>query len=352
MIKNLKVPTVSKKKFTLSSFSGQIDGSLDNEVKGDFALDYAFNFSAKDGTLKCDDGLKLLTIDNKGLSFSDGVKAEIIFYYNRFDTINKKKDDRIVAYANDGGIYSLKLYDDSTNFTKIEGITFTEKPSFLSYKSYDDDVLLLSTKKDGLYILNGDEITFVDGAPSITSMCIHSERLFITTDSDENTVWFSDDFDLTNWFVSLDEAGYITLADSRGKMLQVFSFLNYLFVFREYGISRITAYGSQEDFSVDNLYSGHGKIYKNSITFCGNSIIFLASDGVYKFNGVECVKTLKEFDNYLKGVDNFDCFGIYFDGELKLSLNAKIDGKIQKIILPWNYLFVCLFEFTTGRCCI
>lgn len=336
MISNLKVPSVLRKKFTLSSFSGQMNSNVNELVKPIFSIDTAFNFDNKDGVLKVAGGLEELKIKDEKINFFTDFKPIKVYYYNRFDLLNSKEDDRLIVYCDNKKIYSLKLNEQDSNFIEIENLIFNEIPSVINYKMYDDDVLIMSTKTDGLYILNGDSITFVDGAPAITSMCVHSERLFITTSNDENTVWFSDDFDFTNWFISLDEAGYITLADNRGKLLRVFSFLNYVYVFREYGISRIYAYGNQEDFSVENLYSGHGKIYKDSITFCGNSIIFLATDGVYRFNGVECVKILKEYDGYLKGVDNDSAQGIYFDSELKLLLNFKIDNRIERVILNYD----------------
>ncbi len=335
MISKLKVPNVIKKKFTLSSFQGQMNSNLDESVKPIFSVDKMFNFDNKDGVLKGADGLEELQIKGQNIAFSN-CKPLKVFYYNRFDLLNSKEDDRLIVYCDDKKVYSLKLNEENSEFVEIENLIFNEIPSVINYKWYDEDVLIMSTSIDGLYLLNGDTFTFVEGAPAITSMCVHSERLFITTNNDENTIWFSDDFDFTNWYISLDEAGYITLADNRGKLLRVFSFLNYVYVFREYGISRIYAYGDQEDFSVENLYSGHGKIYKDSITFCGNSIIFLATDGVYRFNGVECVKILKEYDEYLKGVNNDNSQGIYFDTELKLLLNAKIDGREQNVILNYN----------------
>ena len=91
-------------------------------------------------------------------------------------------------------------------------------------------------------------------APKISSMALHYERLFATVDGEKNSVWFSDDLDPTNWSMSLDEAGFIELIDERGALLKVVSFLDYIYIFREYGISRLTAYGDQTSFSVSNLF--------------------------------------------------------------------------------------------------
>ena len=125
----------------------------------------------------------------------------------------------------------------------------------------------------------------IEGVPCISSMCVHNERLFVTSYENERRVWFSDDLNPTNFSTSLDEGGFIDLVDDFGRSNKVVSFEGYLYVFRDYNIARISAYAEQENFAVNQLYVGSGRILKDTVTVCGNKIMYLASDGLYSFNG-------------------------------------------------------------------
>jgi hypothetical protein len=39
----------------------------------------------------------------------------------------------------------------------------------------------------------------IDNAPAFTGITMHFERMFATGGDENNTVWFSDDLDPTNW---------------------------------------------------------------------------------------------------------------------------------------------------------
>ncbi|MBO5926066.1 MAG: hypothetical protein J6Q38_00695, partial [Clostridia bacterium] len=243
--------------------------------------------------------------------------------------------DRLVVYASNKMLYSISLTKKTKNL--ISTIQFQSEPKAINYNYSGKDVLILSFKKEGLFIIYENSVEYVKNAPSITSMCIHSERLFATSEGDSTELWFSDDFNPTNWFVSLDEAGYVDLPDERGKLLKVISFLDYVYVFRSYGISRVTAYGDQREFSVDNLYNNIGKIYANTVTECGGYVIFLTSSGIYRFNGIDAVKILPFYDKYLKNANNDSAKGVYYNGKLYLSLNMMIDGKTEEgVVLVYD----------------
>ncbi len=332
---NLNAPSVTKRKISLNSFltKGSISSDEMLSNPGDVAL--LFNFDCLDGTLKSGIGLKEYLNNGKSITLNEGVTPLKLYYYKRFDATLKKYSDRIVVYGSDKRLYYITLGKD-TGFKLITGLIFSTPPIAINYNFSDEDVLILSFKNEGLYVLNDTTLKKVDTAPKISSMCIHSERLFATTSGDGTALWFSDDFNPTNWSVSLDEAGYIELPDERGELLKVVSFLDYVFVFRSYGISRIYAYGDQTEFSVDNLFNNVGKIYANTVTECGGYIIFLTSSGFYRFNGIDTVKILPFYDRFLKGVNNDDAKGVFYNGKLYLNLNMKFNSKIENVVLIYD----------------
>ncbi len=331
----LNVPSVTKRKISLNSFltKGSISSDEMLSNPGDVALLY--NFNCSDGTLKSGIGLSEYLINGESVKLNEGVTPVKLYYYKRYDASSKTCHDRIVVYGSDNRLYYTALGKD-TQFKLISGTIFSSPPIAINYNFSDEDVLILSFEKEGLYVLNNVTLKKVDTAPKISSMCIHSERLFATTSGDGTALWFSDDFNPTNWSVSLDEAGYIELPDERGKLLKVVSFLDYVFVFRSYGISRIYAYGDQTEFSVDNLFNNIGKIYANTVTECGGYIIFLTSSGLYRFNGIDTVKILPFYDRFLDGVDNDDAKGVFYNGKLYLNLNMKFNSNTENVVLIYD----------------
>ena len=333
--KKLKLPSVAKKKVYLNSFLTKGNLASDESISdfGDVSLSY--NFDVSDGTLKPGIGVGEYKPFSQTLKFDGDVFPVKIYYYNRYENSLKESQDRLIVYASDKKLYYIIL-NVSDSFVPVSEEVFESAPICINYNFSGDDVLILSFEQEGLYILNGTTLTSVESAPKITSMCIHSERLFATTNED-SSLWFSDDFNPTNWSVSLDEAGYIELPDERGKLLKVISFLDYVYVFRSYGISRVYAFGDQSDFSVDNLYNNLGKVYANTVTECGGYIIFLTSSGLYRFNGIDAVKILPFYDKFLNGVDNEDAKGVFFNGKLYLNLNMRFTkNKVERVVLVYD----------------
>ncbi len=333
---SLSVPNYQKTKVTISSFSGGIGSSNDESVKKVSDAKAIFNFDISDGALKAGAGLKEFTINGKTLSFDNDTIRPLKFYYlKNYDVENNLDKNVLLCYASNGIIYSLNLYDSEPKFVETS-MRFTTAPTAVTYNNDGENIMLFSSFNDPLCVFSESGVKSVDGAPKFNSMCVHNERVFATENSKSTSLWFSDDFNPFNWYISVDEAGFIDFPDERGALLKVISFLDYVYVFREYGITRLYASGNQEDFSVSNLHSKFGKIYGESVTDCGNYVYFLTDTGLYRFNGVDSVKILGCYDSFLKGVNNEGASGIYYNDKFWLNLKMKIDGKEQNVILVYN----------------
>ena len=211
---------------------------------------------------------------------------------------------------------TVHLLDGGTD-TVVSGMTFTAPPIAIDYNLYGEDVTLVCSSKDGMAVYDGSVLKPVEPSPKITAMALHYERLFVTTSNESDCVRFSDDLDPTNWAEGLDSGGFIRLADGYGRSNKVISFLNYVYIFRDYGISRMIAYADQSDFSVTNLYVSSGRIYPDSVTVCGDRVIFLASDGLYAFDGLDTTRILTKYGDLTPYKDS--ALGRYFDGKFYLA---------------------------------
>lgn len=228
-------------------------------------------------------------------TFAQDKKIVKIFHYRKLLGKTQYSDDRLIAILSDGSVWYTTMFDEAANWTQFSDFLLSGDSEGVSYNYKSKDVLLLSSSDDGLFIVNDATVTYCTNAPKFTSITVHNERVFGTVNGVSNQVWFSDDFDPANWRVSPTEAGYINFADDLGKAIKVVSFLNYLYVFRDYGIFRLTAYGDQNDFIMKKVFTDTGRIYKDSIVLCGDKIMFCAEDGVYAFDGYDAVKVGKEF---------------------------------------------------------
>ena len=336
--------TPYKRKISLSPIC-DFNDEASGENGGYRYADEMQNFRVERGKLVTGEGVKFL-----GSEFvTPNSVAERVYFYRRFDPVIGN-DDRVVVYCLDKKLYECPV--GGGTFTEIPNVTLAEPPEAECYNFNGTDVIIFSKSGGGIYIYDGTTTTAVNDAPIITSMCFHNERLFVTTGGADNALWFSDDFDPTNWNVSLTEAGFIDLNDFRGDMKRVVSFGDYLYVFRTFGITRITAYSDQRLFSAANVFQSSGKIYEKSITVCGNCILFMASDGLYRFDGVSATKISGKLSNYL--VPEFDeVKGQYYNGYAYILVLTKSgDTSLRQVLridpktLDASFMTVALKDLT------
>jgi hypothetical protein len=236
-----------------------------------------------------------------------------------------------MIYADDGNFYK-RVLNSEDDFMLVQDLSFDKTPSAVTYRYNGKDVIIFSLENLSK-VYDGDSVFYIDDAPAITSTCIHNERLFATEGGQKTTLWFSDDFNPLNWSVSLEDAGYIDLRDDRGSLLKVVSFDGYLYVFRNYGITRITAYGDQTAFSVDGITASASRIIPESICVCGDRIVYLAEDGFYSFSGGTPVRIMEKLDG-LNFSDKSTAKAKYYRGNYYcvVTLKNQDDKPFQAIV--------------------
>ncbi|MBR2970191.1 MAG: hypothetical protein IKC48_00095 [Clostridia bacterium] len=296
----LKVKGRSSSRVSVSNFLAGVNATYDPSILGLGVAENCYNFDFTSGALKGCTGFEKMGINAENIWVFTKGEREILMYYN-----NNK-----VCYV-----------DNLGKIGTLQGITLTGKPKAIAYRLNGEDVVLICSPTDRMVIWNGvDAPYYVDESPLITSMTVHYERLFVTTGDEKNTLWFSDDLDPSNWDTSDGAGGFIELADERGALIKVLSFLNYVYIFRERGISRLTAYAEQSEFSISHLFVTGGRIYPESIALCGDKVIFASSDGIFTFDGVSTRRILSNLDGLI--IPDENSVAVYRGGKYYLATRA------------------------------
>jgi len=282
-------------------FQGLVN-SLDEGVTDMAHAKECYNFAFDKGILSGKIGIDTATgyfqypstLKHAYPTFATDKGIRKVFLYRKIT--DGQHDDRLVAHLSDCSIWYTSVFKEDT-WHQVANLYMDGDVDAVNYNYKDKDMLLLSSKIDAVHVIDDTKAYVLGDAPKFSSITIHNERVFGSVNGSKNQVWFSDDFNPTNWKVSPEEAGFINFADECGEVLKVVSFLNYLYVFREYGIFRLTAYGDQNDFLLKKIFTDTGRIYKDSIATCGDKIMYCAENGVFAFDGYDSVRVGKEIPN-------------------------------------------------------
>lgn len=308
----LKTKKVLKKSHTFEAFKSQISGKnlLGNETR------VCYNFITKRGGLQTGYGFSspVLSVgDDSGLMreifIGSGEKCDL-WHFRCFNTATNARIDKVFFSYADFSLGYFDLFGYSQNATALE-TSFDSLPTGINFTVDDQDVILFST--------DGSLVTFAVGTsamktavlPKFVDLCSAHGRLFGVVAGKQNKILFSETLDPSLWTA---EESAITLDEFQGACNKLIYFEDDIFAFRDYGITKISEYGTAREFVMYDVFSTKSKIYGKSVVRCGEEILFLARDGLYTFNGGTAKQILPLFSSYLEGVCNENAVAC-FDGE-------------------------------------
>ena len=330
----LKKKKIKYSKYNYATFSNGINTDYDEKLLPVKYASSTYNYCYQNGALKTGLGLKDVEFcydindrsKTKTIPIPDGVQVLATYTYRKYFENFGIYIDNFVVYGSDNYLYFFVINDYGTAYFKLYEVEFHSAPMLVNYNYNGTDCVIMATKEDGMYIwdLHG-RATKIEGAPDVTSMCMHYERMYVTTGGDARTIYFSDDLNPTNWSQSLNEGGFINLMDERGTSKKIVSFNDCLYVFREYGIDKIVAYADQTQFQVIPLYTSSTMIYTDTIRVCGDRIMFLSNDGIYYFTGLTTVKYNLNINSLFTKNYNDKACASYYNGKYYLACNLDFD---------------------------
>lgn len=353
----------AEKRIDFASFYGGIRTDV---VASILPIKYAtktYNFCFKNGALTTGLGISPLTFLSYKTKKAEEVKwkfsyePERLYLFRAYNGVTGGVGDRLIAYHNGGntGTGSGKLVWAMTNtnigqYMTIPKLGLYEAP--MCSVNYTDtehgDAFIFGSSMDGLKLWSPrqNNPTSISSAPLVTSLCVHFERVFATVWEKGNHIWFSEALEPTKWDATADDAGYIVLNDKlSGGANKIISFNNYLYVIRDYGITRITAFASQDSFSVQHIYSSSNLIRENTLCRCGDLIYFLQTDGLYAFDGVNVKKIETGFEGLILGQNLKNARATFYKGKYCIILNSTLSDEVKD---DYNNTLIC-YDIKSGE---
>ena len=346
----------------ITDFSDGLNASKSDSVLPLKTAINTYNFKTDSGNLTTGLGLKKLatpyvvfgTTYTKQYDVPEAVSSiKNVWLYSLYRHHDQSYDPVLLIFGDNGKLYSTN-FKTGTGFSEVGSMTLTGDPVGINCTIDDDDCMLFAStsSQDFLYSLEGlSNIVRYDGCPSVLSVAKYAGRLFATSTENNKKLYYSSDLDPRNWTVNDENGGVIDISDERGPLNKLIEANNYLYIIRDFGITRLSGWENRQDFVLRNLFLSTSKIYANTAVDCGDRILMLCKDGLYSFDGNDAKKLDLGFEKFLSGVDNENAIASYLDGKYYLALKLNFGDNQTIGCESGNYKNNVLIEYdlSTGK---
>lgn len=334
--KKIKLPTKKTLSLNIKDFTKGLNTiTHENILEPSYAVS-SYNFSYSNGALCSGLGFKDVEIDYSRLiddktvlSLPADLNFKKVWHFKHWDNNNEIRRDKLMVWANDNNVYYVTLF--STNPELRETLMqFTMEPENLNYKLNNIDYNICISTDDAMQIWDGANNPYTyTTSPDIRSFCALNGKFYATFGGDRNVLRYTSNEDLTTWYVALEgDDKEIELKDNLGRINKVVSHLNYVYAFRDYGITKISR--SANGINTSNLFCSGNEIYDKTIAIGGNEIYFLCKDGIYSFDGSNAKKLDLKINSFLNGIHNKNAVACFHNGYYYVAL--KLDFNDEKLL--------------------
>ncbi len=310
-----------------------------------------YNFKLNNGELKTGYGFKKLAMPTNNVDLDDeqellldGSQVNAVWSFKWYDSSKKAKRYYVVYFNELNHIGYADLFN-TRPLTLYAPTTFTKTPVGNNTRFHDDDAMVFSSGEGcGFYLLTGSIANMYEDAPEIVSLCSQYDKYFAITAGERADLVYSDNDNLMEWKTS--NTSRLKFNDDRGKLNKVIALNDYVYVFRDYGISKISQFSTKSDFDISGLYQCDSYIYPKTIASSGDNVYFLEGSGLFSFNGTKTSKINLECDEMLAKTDKRHASAVCFEGKYYLACRYDFnDDKTIGCENQPNYVNNILFVF-------
>ena len=122
----------------------------------------------------------------------------------------------------------------------------------------------------------------VSGAPAGSAAAFFGERLFIASGE---TLFYSAPLAPKDWTQSADGAGSVVLPSAGGNILKLLPDRGRLLLFRERGVTALSAPGDFLGFEAEELPCAVEGLMPSSVARCGSRVLFCSKEGIFSLKG-------------------------------------------------------------------
>lgn len=246
-----------------------------------------------------------------------------LVYFRQYFPTSGNTQHRILLHATNKKLYVHQMYSGVGTILWLYQLQFNSPPICLTYKLDGNDTIILSSpEKMVVWTTNKSPYT-VSNVPIITSMCISNNVLFCTIAGEADKIWYSTTLNPELIGTTSTYTNNLVLGDERGYARKILTFRENLYVFRDYGITRINYYNSS-NIDIKQVYLSDSKIFADTVKVCGDVVIFLTRDGLYSFDGVNVKKRILGIE-YMIDKDNYYAVAEGLQDKYYLAMKLKFD---------------------------
>ncbi len=156
----------------------------------------------------------------------------------------------------------------------------------IGYTKQNGNTYYIAGGAGGLYLLAGPSSKEFLFTGQYSTGAVHYERCFAAAG---RVIRYCVPLDPTDWKETSEGAGSFELPDDgNGDVLDLVSFRDRLYCFRERGITCVRAHASDLNFVVTSVPCGMGNIVQGTARCLGDKVYFFATSGLCAFDGSSC----------------------------------------------------------------
>lgn len=322
----------SQKNLIYDVFQNFVNSKLADSRQEIKNVSSTYNFEISDGELKTGYGFKKLqmptstsNLDSEEVLALDGNEVYALWSFKWYSSVAKENRYYIV-YFNDLNRLGFANLFNTRPLALFAPTDFTSVPVGNKTRFNGDDAMVFSGDIDGLYLMTGSISRMYEDAPKVMSICWQFDKYFAIVAGEQVNLYYSDNKDITTW--TDQTMKQIVFDDDKGKLNKVMAFNDYVYVFRDFGISKISIYSTKNLFDVSGIYQCDSFIYPGTIASSGDKIYFLEGSGIYSFNGSSTTKINLDCDELLNNTQKHNASAVCFEGK---------------------YYLACRYDFTDGK---